>query len=109
MDVVLKMAVLKWLGYEGIFFFKMCQEDYGTLTPVWTLEGGIPHSVHFNEGMAVRNFLRTQPDCANWSGEKMDDNYVGILQAALDLCDLLDKVAEYRLDQKHKTTETAQL
>ncbi len=100
-STVLKRAVLKWLGYEGVAFFSMCLQEYGELTPVWAVGTGltvIPHSVHFTEGMHLRNFLRTQPECKNWDSEQLDDRYVEVLQDALSLCDALEKEAEYRFD-----------
>lgn len=36
------------------------------------IPGEFPHSVHFWEGMHVRNFLRSIPECEGWSDERHD-------------------------------------
>jgi hypothetical protein len=48
----------KWLGIDGIAFFKRIKAEHGRINAVWD-EGGIPHCVHFREGMQVRNKLST--------------------------------------------------
>lgn len=50
--------LLKWLDYDGIAFFKMLNQEYGSIIKAAWIEHGIPHHVHFREGMVVRNFLR---------------------------------------------------
>lgn len=106
-------ALGDWLGYDGLSFFLMCIEEYGTVAPVWTewvekppknasrlteavlrAKGewgiGIPHPVHFREGMAVRNFLRAQPECENWDAHDLDDTWCFIVITTLIKCEILD-------------------
>ena len=72
-----------WLGEDGIKFFKETKEKYGEIAAVYS-EGGIPHSVHFNEGMQVRNFLRSTSLCLNWTHHDLDDNWVKIIEIIIN-------------------------
>jgi hypothetical protein len=47
----------EFLGPEGIQFFREVKKEHGSLNAVW-MEDGIPHAVHFREGMQVRNAMR---------------------------------------------------
>ena len=58
----LLQAVRDWLGEGGISFFQECLDEHGRVDPILG-DGPIPHPVHFREGMQVRNFLRTRPEC----------------------------------------------
>lgn len=98
---------LEWLNYDGVAFFEMCLEEYGTILATWTvlLPGelkhspfpkavriakkryGIPHTVHFREGMAVRNFLRGLEFCKDWTSYQLDDRWSEVVLAALQLCE----------------------
>lgn len=107
------LALAKWLDYDGLSFFLMCIKTYGTVAPVWTewvekppenasrLEeailrakgewgSGIPHPVHFREGMAVRNFLRSQPECECWDAHDLDDVWMLIVIMTLVKCEVID-------------------
>lgn len=74
----------EWLGTSGERFFTWCYETHGSVSPVYS-EGGMPHSVHFREGMTVRNFLRTVPVCKNWDAHQLDDNWADLVGEALEL------------------------
>lgn len=67
----------KWLGPEGLAFFKKIKAEHGTLNAVW-MKGGIPHSVHFREGMQIRNKLRNLTDNA-WSVYEYDNTWMDII------------------------------
>jgi len=83
--------ILVWLGYDGIAFFQMCVDEYGSLVQsIWT-EDGIPHSVHFREGMHVRNFLRGLTYTENWDAHDFDNRWMHIIQTALSLCEAISK------------------
>lgn len=67
-------AIREFLGEDGITFFREIRDEHnGELAVVLPGDFGnfIPHSVHFNEGMQVRNSIRTWysdnnieiPDC----------------------------------------------
>lgn len=82
-------------------FFRHCKEKFGTVSPCW-MEGGkddpnktafanaidkaqfpgIPHPVHFREGMTVRNFLRTITDNA-WTAHEYDNRWADIIEDAI--------------------------
>ena len=76
-DLVKKLK--KWLGKDGIKFFKGVKKDYGKLNAVW-MDGPIPHCVHFVEGMSVRNFLRQYVD---WDPIKLDNEWVDLVEEAI--------------------------
>ncbi len=76
-EIVLKLRT--WLGKDGIAFFSGLQKKYGRVDAIW-VEGGIPHPVHFREGMQVRNFLRQHVD---WDAHKLDNEWVGLVEEAI--------------------------
>jgi hypothetical protein len=74
-------GIKEWLGKKGIAFFRGIKEKYGELNAVW-MEGEIPHSVHFREGMQVRNQMRRL--CNNaYSADEYDDNWVEVVERAI--------------------------
>ncbi len=74
------MKLRAWLKDAGINFFKELKEKYGTVSAVWN-EGGIPHAVHFREGMQVRNHLRGT--ARNMSDHWYDDNWARLVEKAI--------------------------
>jgi hydroxylamine reductase (hybrid-cluster protein) len=80
-------AVRNWMGRGGIEFFTSCHEEYGTVSPVYMdpncLYPILPHSVHFNEGMQVRNFMRTTEYCTDWNSHDLDDNWEEVIERAI--------------------------
>lgn len=74
--------VRDWLGQEGVDFFRKVKEDHGQINACW-MEGGIPHPVHFREGMQVRNKLRELTGNA-WTTHEYDDNWVEVIERAIN-------------------------
>jgi hypothetical protein len=74
----------KWLGDAGKKFFSDVKAKHGEINACWN-EGGIPHAVHFREGMQVRNFMRMSNLCEGWSDEDYDDNWIALVEEALQL------------------------
>ncbi len=72
----------KWLGDTGLTFFRDIKAEHGKVNAVW-MEGGIPHAVHFREGMQVRNKLRDLTD-NRWSSHEYDDTWVDIIEECLN-------------------------
>lgn len=85
-----------WLGHDGITFFRAVVDNYGAIaTAMWILgEGpgeehlrsgpnpsqrGVPHPVHFREGMQIRNWLRTRID-----GWDLDEVWAPIVHLAIE-------------------------
>jgi len=70
-----------WLGPKGIKFFRekidKYKKEWGTAC--WS-EGGIPHSIHFNEGMQVRNFIRDSKLHDNLDAHHLDDNWHKLIE-----------------------------
>ena len=62
---------IEWLQPKGVEYLNNIIEEHGTLIAVWN-EGGIPHPVHFREGMQIRNWMREQPE---FSADKLDDHW----------------------------------
>ncbi len=75
-------SIHTWLGSRGIKFFRGIKEKHGRINAVY-MEEGIPHPVHFREGMQVRNFLRTLDECKDWDAHKLDDNWVSVIEEVL--------------------------
>lgn len=75
-----------WLGADGIQFFREIKKKYGTVNAIWN-EGGIPHSVHFREGMSVRNQLRRITDYS-WTAHEYDDRWTALVEKAIEQGDL---------------------
>lgn len=76
--------VSEYLGVRGIRYFSLLNHFHGNVSPVLKLHESrkhIPtHSVHFNEGMQVRNFMRRQPECADWTCHDLDDNWAKVVE-----------------------------
>lgn len=70
------------LGKNGTIHFKRYLKEHGTVSPVINM-GGIPHPVHFREGMQVRNFMRKLPDCEGWSDIDLDDTWAELVLEAI--------------------------
>lgn len=73
--------VKKWLGEAGTAYFKKLKEDHGEIACV--IPGVIPHAVHFNEGMQVRNFMRGTGYCQDWNDHDFDNNWVAVVEKAI--------------------------
>jgi len=79
-DLIIKTK--EWLGSEEVSFFRDLKDKYSTINAVWN-EGGIPHSVHFREGMQVRNFMRENGLCDDWTDHDFDDNWIRLIEEAV--------------------------
>jgi len=76
--------VRKWLGKDGLEFFEWCLKEHGRIDAVYMKEG-IPYPVHFRDGMSVRNYMRYTRLCKKWYDHDFDDNWVRVVQKALNL------------------------
>jgi hypothetical protein len=74
--------VRNFLGEDGLGFFKEMVEEHGEVSPVF-MKGGLPHAVHFREGMQVRNFLRSIEECDGWTTDDFDDTWATIVEDAI--------------------------
>lgn len=73
-----------WLGSDGVKWFKDVKTKHGTVSAIWN-KGGIPHPVHFREGMQVRNFMRSTDLCKGWDSHDYDNSWARIVEQALHL------------------------
>ena len=71
-----------WLKDPGIKHFKNIKEKHGKIDAVF-MDGPIPHPVHFQEGMTVRNFMRHQIECKGWGDHDFDDNWVSLIEECI--------------------------
>jgi hypothetical protein len=74
--------VKDWLGEEGIAHFRQYKRTYGEVSPVY-MEGGLPHVVHFREGMQVRNYMRKTGLCSDWDSHDYDDSWTSVIEEAI--------------------------
>ena len=58
-------------------------EKHGEISPVFN-DHGIPHAVHFQEGMQVRNFLRGLEECEGWTTDDFDDYWAKLVEDAIE-------------------------
>lgn len=93
--------LLEWLGYDGVAFFRMCKEISTGIDPynvVWTEVApgkdvnlyGVPHPVHFREGMAVRNTMRrihTEMGAGIYGAHFYDNHWQSAVTAAIKMCE----------------------
>lgn len=77
-----------FLGPRGVRYFRLLNHFHGNVSPVLRLHETrkrIPHhSVHFNEGMQIRNFLRKLPECAHWTCHDLDNNWARAVEMLVD-------------------------
>lgn len=77
----------KWLGDDNLRYFKHLKGLKGTYCPVLKLNKkrkGIPaHPVHLREGMQIRNWMRGQDECKDWSGHDFDNNWTKLIDLAI--------------------------
>ena len=72
----------EWLGPDGIQWFRSIKEKHGTVLAVWGER--LPHAVHFQEGMQVRNWMRQQPEFSDkLDGHWLDDNWAEFVEKVL--------------------------
>mgnify|MGYP005841085345 CR=1 FL=1 len=77
--------VRSWLdGNGGREFFTLVKQKHGRVDAVWE-DDGFPYSVHFNEGMKVRNFIRGTGLVDDWNSCDLDDMWIEIIEKALGI------------------------
>jgi len=74
--------VQAWLGRNGVEWFRGVKKKHGGVSAVFS-SGGIPHPVHFREGMQVRNFMRSTGLCEGWNSHDYDNNWSRVVEKAI--------------------------
>jgi hypothetical protein len=74
--------VRAYLGDNGAEFFRNLLRDHGEINVVLS-DGGIPHPVHFREGMRVRNAMRESGLCEGWNDHDFDDLWIRVVCHAI--------------------------
>lgn len=102
MDRKLVLQIREWLGPQGIEFFRGVKEKHGRIDATWSEDfpdayeetalaaqvrvargtTRIPHSVHFREGMKVRNKIRSLRP-RKYSDHTLDDIWVDVVEEAI--------------------------
>ncbi len=94
-----------WLGPEGLAHLRGIKEKHGRVNAVWIDDTdedgkvqtelamaiqtarsgiGIPHVVHFREGMNIRNWLRRQSETELWTDHNYDDRWASLAEEAIE-------------------------
>jgi len=82
--------IIKWLGNDGLEFFRDLEEKYdGNVSPVY-MDGDLPHPVHLREGMQFRNFIRSMDYFIDWDQHMLDNNWSLIVKRIL--CEEKDRI-----------------
>lgn len=79
-----KLNFIRWLNPEGVSHLKSIKEKHGELAAVW-VNGRLPHSVHFSEGVQIRNWMRIQPEFQEKDQHWLDDNWVEFTERCLEI------------------------
>ncbi len=82
------LGLTKFIGPDGISDFKIYLDKYDTVSPVYMC-GGMPHPVHFREGMQIRNFMRSCDFCNGWTDHEFDDNWQNAILIVIGRTDLV--------------------
>lgn len=84
-DQIVK-KVFDWLGPQNVVWFRRIKRWHGKINTVLKLNvkrKGIPvHPIHLREGIQIRNYMRSFPECAGWSDHDFDNTWTVII----DLC-----------------------
>ena len=92
-----------WLGPKGRQFFSELYQHHGErFGSVLLHDGGIPHPVHFREGMQVRNWLRDQKECRDWDADRFDSDWAKLVAEAIQP----QKRSIFDLLKRKRTEET---
>lgn len=78
-DLIPELA--QWLGDTGLYFFRELKEKYGNIDCCY-IEGGMPHPVHFREGIKVRNKLRELTN-NTWTVYEYDNTWAEIIDKCI--------------------------
>lgn len=81
----------RYLGVAGLDFFQKVKSEFGNVSAVLP-RGHVlnpygnfaPFPIHFNEGMQIRNFVRTKFTDEKFDSEQLDNNWGKWVEAALD-------------------------
>ena len=75
----------EYLGPKGQSFFRewIKRHGHGWGTAVEAGTNGIPRNVHFQEGMNIRNWMRTKDEFKHWDPQGLDDGWYRLVEAAL--------------------------
>jgi hypothetical protein len=79
--------VFNWMSKDNVRWFKHMKGLKGSVDAVLRLNytrKKIPsHSIHFREGMQIRNFLRSQPECKEWTHEMFECGWVDVIEKCI--------------------------
>lgn len=74
----------EWLGDDNVRYFRLLKSLTGSYSPTLKLnmkrKGRPAHSIHFNEGRQVRNWMINQPEFKDWDSDRLDDYWVILVE-----------------------------
>lgn len=80
--------VFEWMGRENIIWFRHVKNLKKGINVVLKLnyeKKRIPvHPIHLREGMQIRNYLRSQPECKDWKHEDFESLWVNVIEKCID-------------------------
>lgn len=81
----------KFLGKEGVDFFKQVKDEFGIVSAVLPRghklnphKNFAPFAIHFNEGMQIRNYIRSKFPDEKFDSIELDDNWAKWVESALE-------------------------
>lgn len=82
-DLHTKSEFIEWLGPVGVEFFSELYGKHGEIPLVIPSDiPGVPHPIHFREGMQVHNWMRNHTDLPE---EQIENNWREFIGDCLDL------------------------
>jgi hypothetical protein len=77
-------AVGKFIGPENIRWFRHVKGLKGEVSCVLRLNykrKHMPgHPIHLREGMQIRNFMRSLPECKGWTQDQLEKGWVEVIE-----------------------------
>ena len=55
----------------------------GTEELIWLSEFEDLISIHFREGMQIRNWMHNQEECKDWTCHELDDNWMSLVEKTI--------------------------
>lgn len=85
--IILATKLRNWLGRRELRWFRLLIYRHGEIPLAIRLNyqrKRMPaHPIHLREGMQIRNFLRQQAECANWTQHDLEDRWRAITETAV--------------------------
>jgi hypothetical protein len=84
------IEIRRWLGSEGIEFFRELKDLNGTVNAFWmepdevgNMWQYVPRNIEVQEGAQLRRHLRTLDVCRHWNKEDFETKWVWVLEESI--------------------------